>query len=416
VLEEFGKKFFKNYHYCNFERRRDLHEAFTNNLEPKDIINSLSFKLGKQIKIKEDLLIFDEIQACPEALTSLKYFTEAMPDLHLCAAGSLLGLQLGSSAFPVGKVEYLHMYPMDFEEFLLGIGDKMSFEFLQNYDVKTSSKFLNSIHQQLWNKLKLYLVTGGLPEVINEFKSNQKELFTACNLAREKQKEIFESYLDDIVKHAGKVNAMHIERIWQSIPKQLSQTQDSSSKKFRFKDLVPGLHSYNQLVNAFDWLIKANLAIKIPILDSISFPAKSQIEENTFKFFMFDIGFLGMMIDLDPQTILNYGFGTYQGFFLENFVAQELFALDKSNERIYSWIQKTAEIEFLYDFGAKSGLVPIEVKSGWVSKSKSLKSYIDRYKPKTKILLSANYIDVTQDEGFYKIPLFMISSVFKTLN
>lgn len=415
ALEEFGKKYFPRYHYCNFERREDLQEIFTANLEPKEIITSLSFKLGTRINIQEDLVIFDEIQSCPKALTSLKYFSEAMPELHLCSAGSLLGLELGSSPFPVGKVEYLHLFPMDFEEFLWAIDDELGSQFLQEFCLYETEKLLASIHEYLWTKFKLYLITGGLPEVVKGFKSAQHELFMACELVRNTQKEIFDSYLADISKHAGKTNALHIERIWRDIPNQLSKTQNSSSKRFRFKDVVPGLHSYNHLVHAFDWLLKAGLAIKVPLLDHISKPIKTNIKENLFKLFMFDIGMLGMMIDIDPKTLLEYGFGTYQGFFMENFIAQELKRLDNDHGRFYAWSEGIAEIEFVYDFGAASGVVPFEVKSGWVTKSKSLKSYVDKYKPKYKVLLSANLLKINKEEGFYKVPLYLMPKVFEVL-
>lgn len=415
VLEEFGKKSFQNYHYCNFERREDLREIFDINLEPKQIITSLSFKLGTQIKIEKDLIIFDEIQSCPKALTSLKYFCEEMPELNLCSAGSLLGLELGSSTFPVGKVEYLNLFPMDFEEFLLGINDKLGYEFLQGFDLDHIEELLPAIHEYLWSQFKLYLISGGLPEVINSFKSSQDDLFLACSRIRDKQKEILDSYLADISKHSGKTNALHIERIWRDIPNQLSRTQDSSSKRFRFKDIVPGLHSYNHLVHAFDWLIKANLAIKIPLVDHISNPIKTNIKENLFKLFMFDTGILGMMIDIAPEVLLKYNFGTYQGFFVENYIAQELKNLDNDHGRIYTWAETSSEIEFIYDFGVQSGIVPFEVKSGWVTKSKSLKSYTNKYKPKYKILLSANLPKINKEEGFYRLPLYLIPKIFNKL-
>jgi len=176
---------------------------------------------------------------------------------------------------------------------------------------------------------------------------------------------------------------------------------------------VPGLHSYTHLIHAFDWLLKANLAIETPLIDNISMPIKTNIKENLFKLFMFDTGLLGMMADIPPKTLLEYGFGTYQGFFIENFIAQELKHLDNDENRIYSWTHKSAEIEFVYDFGVKVGVVPMEVKSGWVTKSKSLKSYIDKYNPKCKVILSANQISINHKEDFYKVPTYLIAKLFK---
>lgn len=405
-LKWFGKESFHDCHHFDFEKDKDLANIFKQNLDPKRIINELSFYLKKTIDIKNDLVIFDEIQACPEALTSLKYFCDEMPELALCAAGSLLGVHLNSGSYPVGKVDVLTLHPMNFYEFLDALNDKQSLSILNNISLTTKEISLVA-HKNLWEQLKRYFIVGGLPEVVNYFCESKKnktiseiEIFTEV---RNMQTNLLGNYFSDIAKHSGKVNAMHIDRVWHSVATQLAVVQDGSVKRFHFKDIVPGIDRYSRLVSAIDWLEHAGLIIKSNIIYQPNLPLMAYTKEAFFKLYMFDIGILGAMCNLSPVTLINYDFGTYKGFFAENFVAQEFLAA--GIKELYSWQGANSEIEFLREIDGQ--IIPIEVKSGNITQAKSLKSYIDKYKPPYSIILSAKnlYIDKIRNVNYY--PLYL---------
>jgi predicted AAA+ superfamily ATPase len=401
ILKEFGKTAFPNYHYVNFEQNQKAILLFKENLDPKHLLNELSFLLNTSIDEKNDLLIFDEIQACPRALTSLKYFVEQLPELALCCAGSLLGLHLNDSSFPVGKIDLLHMYPMTFAEFLLANDEKNLLHYLENFTVE--SVYSKAAHNHLWEQLKMYFITGGLPEVVYTYLNGKENVFNALNLVRQKQNELIFGYYADIVKHSGKVNAMHIDRVWRSVPAQLMQSQDGSAKRFHFKDIVPGIDRYQRLVNVFDWLLAAELIIKVSIIEHVEIPLLSFTEDARFKLYMFDIGILGAMAELTPQTILEYHYGTYKGYFAENFIAQEFIA--NGVKHLYSWQNNRTEVEFLRVLNDK--IIPIEVKSGWITRSQSLNKFAEKYQSPYRAVFSANPPHIDIKNKYHHYPLYM---------
>ncbi len=401
LLEQFAREGFKRYHYLNCEKQESVRAVFERDLEPTRIIEDLRFLLKAPININEDLVIFDEIQACPKALTSLKYFCEELPELALCSAGSLLGLHLNEGSYPVGKVDMLHLHPMTFSEFLMGIGDDYAADYL--YKVNLNSKITDVVHQQLWQRLKQYFITGGLPEVVSVFAEHQDNLYDAANTVRVKQDELIKAYYADIAKHSGKVNAMHIDRTWRSVPSQLSRAYDGGVNRFKFKGIIPGINRYTQLVNVIDWLEGAELIIKLPLVNHVEQPLSAFSKENIFKLLMFDIGILGAMSDLDPSIILDYDYGSYKGYFAENFVAQQLLASYEQN--IFSWQEDRSEIEFLLQHKGK--VIPVEVKSGQITRAKSLQKYIDKYLPEKSFILSANNLKIGSKDTIFRLPLYL---------
>ncbi len=401
VLKQFGTSDFSAVHYINFEQNLKAASLFNGDFNSQRILNDISFLLGKPIDKKHDLVIFDEIQACPQALTSLKYFAEELPELALCCAGSLLGLHLGETSFPVGKVDFFHMRPMCFAEFLVASDDQKSVDYLNNCSSKDSISEI--VHEHLWQQLKIYLVTGGLPEVVQTYIDNKDDLYTALTLARQKQKDIIYGYYADIAKHAGKVNAMYIDRVWQAIPSQLAKTQDGSAKRFQFKGIIPGLDRYQRLANVFDWLQSAELIIKVPIVKHVELPLMAYVDESHFKVYLFDVGVLGALSDLSPKTILDYDYGTYKGYFAENFIAQEFIANNIVN--LHSWQDNRVEIEFLYSFDNQ--IIPIEVKSGWVTRSQSLNKYASKYCPPYRMTFSAKPLYIDAKNQYHNYPLYM---------
>src|SRR3990167_7783051 len=355
LLEQFGRESFSRYHLINFEKQARARALFEGDLDPKKLLDELRFLLDTPIDIKTDLVIFDEIQACPKALTSLKYFCEELPELALCSAGSLLGLHLNKSSYPVGKVDMLHLHPLKFSEFLAGVKDEMLLDYFNH--IQANSALSELAHQKLWQRLKEYFITGGLPEVISVFSEQQNSLFEATHAVRIKQKELINAYYADIAKHAGKVNAMHIDRTWHAIPAQLSSAEDRSTQRFKFKGIIPNVNRYGQLINVIDWLKSAELILKISIVETAHQPILAYAKENIFKLFMFDVGILGAMSGLDPKIILDYDYGTYKGYFAENFVAQQLIASSTSD--LISWTNDRSEIEFLMQ--QEGQLIPLEV-------------------------------------------------------
>lgn len=401
ILKNFGESDFPTYHYINFEHNKKAAQLFKGDFNPKRILNDLSFLLNKPINEKNDLLIFDEIQACPEALTSLKYFAEQLPELALCCAGSLLGLHLGESSFPVGKVDFFHMRPMSFAEFLIANEDQKSVDFLNHCTPHDTISTI--VHEHLWQQWKIYLVTGGLPEVVQTYLDNKENLYVALTLVRKKQNEIIYGYYADIAKHSGKVNAMHIDRVWRAIPSQLAQSQDGSAKRFQFKEIIPGIDRYQRLANVLDWLLAAELVIKTSIIEHVELPLMAYTKTNHFKLYLFDIGILGALSDLLPQSILDYNYGTYKGYFAENFVAQEFIAKDIAY--LYSWQENRAEVEFLYV--ERNQIIPIEVKSGWVTRNQSLNKYAEKYHPPYRATFSAKSLQMDLKNHYHRYPLYM---------
>ncbi|WP_194846782.1 ATP-binding protein [Candidatus Neptunochlamydia vexilliferae] len=408
LLKKFGEEY-KTCHYLNFEEEGKLLSLFEEDLNPKRIITDLSFHLGQPINLKTDLLIFDEVQACPKALTSLKYFYEKLPELHLCAAGSLLGIHLAPFSFPVGKVTFLTMRPMSFEEFLEAADDQKSVEILRN--LNEESQISEIVHHHLWERLKHYLIVGGMPEAVATYCKYQDDLFTAFEKVRAKQKELVIAYYADMAKHSGKVNALHINRIFRSAPTQIHQVQDGSISKFKFRGVIPGVSHYHRLATAIDWLEAAGLVLKVHIVNSANLPLKGFTKENQFKLLLFDVGILGSMCDLSPELILGYDYGTYKGYFAENFVAQELML--SQNRELFCWSEKNSELEFLLESRGK--VIPIEVKSGSTTRSKSLKVFSEKYHPETRVVLSGKPFSIDPQKGTHHYPLYSVSSLQSSL-
>lgn len=400
ILQEFGSQEFAQYHYINFEQSPDAAAMFEFNLDPQRIIQELSFYLDRSIDIHNDLIIFDEIQEAPKALTSLKYFCEQYPRMFICAAGSLLGLQLSQASFPVGKVDFLPLYPLSFEEFLMALNDQKSLDILTH--LTTSSKIPQIIHEHLWQQFKYYLYIGGLPEAITSYLSHQEDTHTAFQNVRTTHNNLILAYEADIAKHSGAQNAMHIARLWRNIPSQLASTSDGAAPKFKFKGILPKVSRYSQLAGCIDWLKSTGMLIQTPIVNQGQLPLNAYTKDNMFKLYMFDVGILGALNQISPQTILNYDYGTYKGYYAENFVIQEFSA---HNHRSFCWREGTSEVEFLIEH--EGHVIPYEVKSGSVTHAKSLSLFKHKYQPPYQVILSAKPFSVHTSPASQKIPLYL---------
>jgi hypothetical protein len=405
ILKEFGGVAFPCYHYVNFEKDERLGRIFEQDLKPDRILDELQFYLDRPIDRHLDLVILDEIQRSPRALTSLKYFSEEMPEMALCAAGSLLGVALHPDSFPVGKVQFLDMYPLSFDEFLDGVGKERLAELVRKHDL--TQPLPETAHEELWGLWKRYLVVGGLPEAVNHYRELQGNLYEAVQAIRKAQMDLLEAYLADMAKHSGKSNALHIEKLWRNVPAQLARAQNGSAAKFKLREGIPGIRGYERLSAPLDWLECANLLIRTPIIDAVGVPLSRYVRENRFKLYFFDVGLLGAASGIAPATFLNYDFGSYQGYVAENFVAQELRAA--GDKTLFCWQGRTAEVEFLLE--REGEVVPVEVKSGWVTQSKSLKVYTERYSPPRVYILSAN--NISRKNIVRYLPIYAAGRLFE---
>ena len=406
-LLDFGKTSFPHYHYINFEQDERVRTLFEKDLDPTRIVEEMQFYLDTSIDKQSDLVIFDEIQHCLRALTSLKYFCEQMPELALCAAGSLLGVYLADESFPVGKVTLLDLYPMSFEEFLEGVGNQRLVELLRSHVF--SHPLPQAAHDRLWDLWKRYLIVGGLPEVVALYRDQMEDQYKAVKDIRGVQRDLLETYMADIAKHSGKINALHIERLWRNVTHQLARSQDGSAPKFRFKDVVPGIRGYERLASPLSWLEKACLILRTSIVERAEIPLSGFAQGNRFKQYFFDVGLLGALSAIDPARFLMYDFKTYKGYVAENFVAQEL--RSSGVLALYCWVGRTAEVEFLLETADE--IIPVEVKAGNITQSKSLRVYEERYKPGKSIVLSASNIDSRGPR--LHVPVYLAGMVRKYL-
>ena len=398
LLTEFGRHEFRQMHYINFQRSENFKQVFEGNLSPDNIILQLEFILDTTISRKEDLLFFDEIQDCSRALTSLKYFNEDLPEMAVVCAGSLLGVVHSDSSFPVGKVNFLDLYPLSFEEFLMAIGEDRSVDFINSLTLNDSISAV--IHNKLMDLLKEYMVTGGMPEVVQLYAEYRDNKYVAFNRVREKQEELLTSYRGDFPKYSGKVNASKIVSVFEAVPSQLAR----ENRKFVPSQVISG-GRFSRLRSSIDWLIGAGLVIPVKISNSGELPFAAFTKENRFKLYMLDTGLLGALGGLAPKAIYlqNDLFVTFRGAFCENFVAQEFLAAGQ--KKLYSWMSNTSELEFLCEIEAE--VYPIEVKAGLSGKLKSLNVFAEKYAPPYRTRISGRNLEINRESGMHSYPLYL---------
>ncbi len=376
LLKEFGKNYYENAVYFNFEGNSALQNVFENDLNPERIIAELSV-IGKQaIDPHKTLLIFDEIQFCDNALTSLKYFYENAPDYHVVAAGSLLGIALSKPlSFPVGKVDFHTLYPMSFFEFLLANGEDLLCGQLEK--LPAGMPVPGSFVDKLEDYLKAYYVCGGMPEVVNSWISEKN-----IELVEQIQQKILDSYELDFAKHAPLNEFPKLSAIWHSIPAQLAR----ENGKFVFSHVKKSARA-KELEDALEWLISAGLAYKVVKIEKPSVPLTAYADYSYFKLYMVDVGLLRRMSKLPAAAFYEKSewFKEFKGAVTENFVAGEL--VKKKNEVPFYWKSgNTAEVDFIIQDGMD--IVPVEVKSSENSRARSLAEYIKKYSPQKTIIAS----------------------------
>ncbi|MBF0103744.1 MAG: ATP-binding protein [Deltaproteobacteria bacterium] len=402
-LKEFGAVEFAHCHHFDFIKDKKLKTVFEGDTDPLAIIKKLEIQYDKKIDPARDLIIFDEIQDCPNALTSLKYFCDDLKNSFVIGSGSFLGVSLSAEPYPVGKIKTLKMYPMTFFEFLRGLGREPLLNAI--LEGTQGNRIDLSVHEKALEYLKFYFITGGLPEIVNEFKNSHSDLAGSFIKVREMQFEMLDNYQNDMSKHAGKINALKIQAVFQDVPVQLAR-ENKNTTKFVFKDVLTSRSNYEQLEDPIMWLEKSGLIFKVPVCNRAAQPLKAYTTHNHFKLYLFDVGLLGAMTGLEPKTIFNYDFGSYKGYFVENYVLQEL--TSSLEAPVYSWKENTSEVEFLIALSGE--ITPVEVKAGINKKAKSLKVFMDKYSPKKSFLVSGHTISL-KNKGVSYLPLYAVSAI-----
>jgi len=380
LLKEFGAQYYDDVFYCKFDEDMRLADFFAQNLDPHRIIKDMSVFRSKDIKPGATLIIFDEIQSCGKALTSLKYFCEDAPEYHVIGAGSLVGVAIPKgTSFPVGKVEFLTLLPMNFYEFLLA----------QNKMLATALND-SALDDDMWRVFRLqleeyyrdYLIVGGMPEVVQSW-IDLKSIENVEKL----QTQIIKSYENDFAKYAPLPYFPKLSAIWDAVPSQLAK----ENRKFIFSRVKKSWRA-KDLEDALEWLIRAGLVYKVENIEKPCFPISAYANHTFFKLYMVDVGLLRRTANLPPSVLLDKteNYKEFKGAMAENYVCCELKAIYQDN--IYYWTAEApakAEVDFIVQDDIN--IVPIEVKSGSASHARSIGQYCEKFNPKKSVLTSMDY-------------------------
>lgn len=395
LMKKFGKNF-ENCVYVSFDNNQRMQDLFKADLDVERIITGLELYSGQKINPANTLLIFDEIQEVPKALTSLKYFNENAPQYQIVCAGSLLGVALHQgTSFPVGKVEFLDLFPLSFSEFMMAMGKEDFVELLQNGDFEMVTTF----KQTFIDLLKHYYYVGGMPEVVLNFSQNKD-----FNEARDIQQRILSAYEQDFSKHAPNEVVPRIRMLWNSIPSQLTK----ENKKFVYGLIKEGSRA-KEYELAMLWLTDCGLVHKVHRVTAPSLPLKAYEDLKAFKLFLVDVGLLSCMVRLRQDTLLdgNELFKEFKGALTEQYVLQQLKTL--RNIEPYYWANDrgNAEIDFVVD--TSEDIIPIEVKAEVNLQAKSLKTYRDKFRP--KISIRTSMADYKKEDWLVNLPLYAVEMI-----
>lgn len=393
ILQKFGDRYYKNTVYVNLEINEAVASFFTENITPEKIIRYLEAAIGERIIPEETLIILDEVQFCERALTSLKYFYEETPEYHIIAAGSLLGVAIHRSrySFPVGKVETMTLYPLDFEEFLWAMDEELLCGEIRECYSKMDP-LVEALHQQAIERYRQYLIIGGMPACINCFLGTGKLLDVPAV-----QNEILNNYLADMSKYAENTSGVRIRACFNSLPAQLAK----DNKKFQYKIVQKG-GTATAFGEAIEWLKSAGVVVKCQKTEQGNEPIAAYSDLSSFKLYMGDVGLLVMKSGILQQTILTGTGNTFLGAVTENYVATQLTA--KGFDLFYWESEHSAELDFVtYD---QSGRYAIEVKKGENIKSRSLNLFTKKYEPENIYCFSLKNFGYEND--IHSVPLYAV--------
>ena len=396
LMQEFGKKYYEQVAYINFDVDVKSREIFDVDYDTERLIMDIGLATKTKINAENTLIIFDEIQECPRALTSLKYFRENAPQYDIIVAGSLLGVACHEgTGFPVGKVSFMNLFPLSFEEFLLAMGEERFVELLNKKDFKTI-KLFNNKYEKL---LKQYCYVGGMPEIVQDFVEN-KDFESVRNL----QKEILSAYEEDFTKHIPTNTVAKIRLLWKSIPAQLSK----ENKKFIYGAAKEGARA-RDFEAALSWLINSGLVYRVNKITKPDLPITAYEDFNSFKLFVLDVGLLGAMTDLQADTIIdgNRIFEEFKGAIAEQYVLQQFKTI--KDLPVFYWSNETSRAEIDFVIQIKSDVVPVEVKAERNLQAKSLKVYMEKFKPNYAIRTSM--ADYKKTDNLIDVPLYGIENI-----
>ena len=396
LMKEFGKQAYADTVYINFDSNSRMANLFSADLDTDRLIMGLELYAGRKINPDNTLLIFDEVQEVPRALASLKYFYENAPQYHIVCAGSLLGIALHQgTSFPVGKVDFLKLYPLSFSEFLMATGNERFAELLKKQDYE----MITSFKQTYIDALKHYYFVGGMPEAVQSFAESKD-----FNEVRAIQKRILAAYEQDFSKHAPNEIVPKIRMLWNSIPSQLAR----ENKKFIYGLVREGGRA-REYETAIMWLSDCGLVHKVSRVNAAGIPLKAYEDLKAFKLFIVDVGLLGCMTGLRQRTLLDGDdlFVEFKGALTEQYVCQQLKTIEDLGVYYYTNDRGSCEIDFVVDTGEQ--IVPIEVKAETNLRAKSLKTYRERFEPELSVRTSM--ADYKKEDWLLNLPLYAIENI-----
>lgn len=400
ILEEFGKSFPDGYVKINFDKQPELHQFFQTTKDVNRIIQNLSFALGQPIT-KQTLIFFDEIQECEDALNTLKYFCEDAPEYYVVSAGSLLGLML-AKGFPVGKVDFMPLAPMTFEEFLKANGDNNLVEYMKS--INSIEPILDVFSGPLMEKLKMYYIIGGMPEAVKVW-CEERDIREVDRV----QSEILEAYEYDFAKHAEPTDVPKIRLIWNSLPSQLAR----ENKKFLYSVVKKGARA-REYENALNWLKNADLVKKVSRITKPGIPLSAYEDLQAFKIYMVDVGLLRRHAHLASSAFSeeNRLFEEFKGALNENYVLECIQNIPDVS--IYYWSEVPYEVDFIIQLD--NDVLPIEAKAGKNIKSASIKNYAEEYKEQTKLCVRLSTRNLSYDGNMLNVPLYLADELERIIN
>ena len=396
LMKEFGSQAYADTIYINFDSNSRMAELFSTDLNTDRLIMGFELYAGRKIDPDNTLLIFDEVQEVPRALASLKYFYENAPQYHIVCAGSLLGIALHEgTSFPVGKVDFLKLYPLSFREFLMATGQERFADLLETRDFQ----MITSFKQTYIDSLKYYYFVGGMPEAVQSFAENKD-----FNEVREIQKRILSAYEQDFSKHAPNDIVPKIRMLWNSIPSQLAK----ENKKFIYGLVREGARA-KEYETAIMWLSDCGLVHRISRVNLPGIPLKAYEDLKAFKLFIVDVGLLGCMAGLRQRTLLdgNDLFVEFKGALTEQYVCQQLKTIKDLGVYYYTNDRGSCEVDFVIDTGEM--IIPVEVKAEVNLKAKSLKTYQEKFSPEVSVRTSMT--DFKKEGWLVNLPLFAIDQI-----
>ena len=400
-MKEFGRTCFKKMAYVNFDSNTRMRQVFEGDINIERLILAISAETGVSIDSRDTLLIFDEVQEVPKALTALKYFCEEASEYAIVAAGSLLGVAMHKgTSFPVGKVDFMDLYPLSFREFLCALGEMRFVEILDSSDTDMVTMFKS----KYIDRLREYYFVGGMPEVVQSYLDSKD-----FNQVREIQKNLLNDYQQDFSKHAEATLVSRLNLVWNSIPMQLAK----ENKKYIYGQVREGARA-KDFELAIQWLMDCGLIHKVQRIKKPGLPLKAYLDLDAFKIYLLDIGLLMAMVDLDARVIIdgNRIFTEFKGALTEQYVLQQLIADLGIEAYYYSTEKSSGEIDFLLQ--GKSSILPLEVKAEENLRAKSLKAFCEKYHPVCAVRTSMS--DYREQEWMTNIPLYNICRIKKYLD